>query len=57
MEWVARQPPNGGFLARGRNSASPAGLFLANVAVLAFSEISGDQFLTGAGASRSCSAS
>ena len=30
---------------RGRNLAVPAGLFLANLAVLAFSAISGDQFL------------
>ena len=29
----------------GRNSASPAGLFLANLAVLAFSAWSGDQFV------------
>ena len=41
----------------GRSSACPSGLFLANLAVLAFSQMSGDQFLPGAGAFRSFSAS
>ncbi|HYU13517.1 MAG TPA: MFS transporter [Stellaceae bacterium] len=45
MEW-ARSNSNRGFLASWPQFGAPAGLFLANVAVLAFSEISGDQFLT-----------
>ena len=45
MEW-ARGNANRGFLASWPQFGAPAGLFLANVAVLAFSEISGDQFLT-----------
>jgi MFS family permease len=45
MEW-ARSNANRGFLASWPQFGAPAGLFLANVAVLVFSEISGDQFLT-----------
>src|SRR3954449_11797510 len=45
MEW-ARGNSNRGFLASWPQFGAPAGLFLANVAVLLFSEISGDQFLT-----------
>jgi MFS family permease len=44
MEW-ARGNDNRGFLASWPQFGAPAGLFLANVAVLAFSEIAGDQFL------------
>src|ERR1700740_1701267 len=44
MEW-ARSSKNRGFLAAWPQFGGPAGLFLANLAVLAFSEISGDQFL------------
>jgi MFS family permease len=44
MEW-ARTNKNRGFIAAWPQFGSPAGLFLANIAVLTFSEISGDQFL------------
>ncbi|MBV9861082.1 MAG: MHS family MFS transporter [Alphaproteobacteria bacterium] len=45
MEW-ARSNKNRGFIASWPQFGAPAGLFLANVAVLIFSEISGDQFFT-----------
>jgi MFS family permease len=45
MEW-ARTTKNRGFLAAWPQFGGPAGLFLANVAVLFFSWFSGDQFLT-----------
>ncbi len=45
MEW-ARTNGNRGFIASWPQFGVPAGLFLANLAVLAFSTISGDQFLT-----------
>src|SRR5213082_4237726 len=45
MEW-ARTSKNRGFIASWPQFGAPAGLFLANVAVLLFSWISGDQFLT-----------
>src|SRR5499433_1166191 len=45
MEW-ARTNKNRGFIASWPQFGAPAGLFLANVAVLIFSWISGDQFLT-----------
>ncbi len=44
MEW-ARTNKNRGFLSAWPQFGAPAGLFLANVAVLVFSWISGDQFL------------
>src|ERR1700740_3791328 len=44
MEW-ARSNTHRGFIAAWPQFGGPAGLFLANLAVLAFSEISGDQFL------------
>jgi MFS family permease len=44
MEW-ARTTKNRGFLAAWPQFGGPAGLFLANVAVLFFSWLSGDQFL------------
>src|SRR6476660_2387651 len=44
MEW-ARGNNNRGFIASWPQFGAPAGLFLANVAVLIFSWISGDQFL------------
>src|SRR5215469_12787134 len=44
MEW-AKGNHNRGFLASWPQFGAPAGLFLANLAVLAFSWISGDQFL------------
>src|SRR5215467_4998756 len=44
MEW-ARTTAHRGFIASWPQWGGPAGLFLANLAVLAFSEISGDQFL------------
>src|SRR5579862_9511821 len=44
MEW-ARTPKNRGFLASWPQFGAPAGLFLANIAVLIFSYVSGDQFL------------
>jgi MFS family permease len=43
MEW-AQSTKNRGFLAAWPQFGAPAGLFLANCAVLAFSYISGDQF-------------
>jgi len=45
MEW-ARGNKNRGFIASWPQFGAPAGLFLANLAVLIFSRISGDQFLT-----------
>src|ERR1700751_121052 len=45
MEWT-RGNNNRGFIASWPQFGAPAGLFLANVAVLVFSAISGDQFLT-----------
>src|SRR6266550_2198140 len=45
MEW-ARTNKNRGFISAWPQFGGPAGFFLANVAVLVFSEISGDQFLT-----------
>ncbi len=45
MEW-ARTDKNRGFLSAWPQFGAPAGLFLANVAVLAFSWFSGDQFWT-----------
>ena len=44
MEW-ARTNAHRGFIASWPQFGVPAGLFLANLAVLAFSAISGDQFL------------
>jgi MFS family permease len=44
MEW-ARSNNNRGFIASWPQFGAPAGLFLANLAVLVFSWISGDQFL------------
>src|SRR5437588_8745878 len=44
MEW-ARTSKNRGFIASWPQFGAPAGLFLANLAVLIFSWISGDQFL------------
>jgi len=44
MEW-ARTNKNRGFLAAWPQFGVPAGLFLANLAVLAFSQMSGDNFL------------
>jgi MFS family permease len=45
MEW-AQSNKNRGFIAAWPQFGAPAGLFLANLAVLIFSWISGDQFLT-----------
>jgi MFS family permease len=45
MEW-ARSNAHRGFIAAWPQFGGPAGLFLANLAVLAFSAISGDQFLS-----------
>jgi len=45
MEW-ANTNKNRGFLSAWPQFGAPAGLFLANVAVLFFSWVSGDQFLT-----------
>jgi len=45
MEW-AKTNAHRGFIASWPQFGVPAGLFLANLAVLAFSQISGDQFLT-----------
>lgn len=45
MEW-ARTNKHRGFITSWPQWGGPAGLFLANVAVLVFSAISGDQFLT-----------
>ncbi len=44
MEW-ARTDKNRGFLSAWPQFGAPAGLFLANVAVLVFSWLSGDQFI------------
>jgi MFS family permease len=44
MEW-AKTSKNRGFLAAWPQFGGPAGLFLANIAVLVFSWLSGDQFL------------
>src|SRR5499427_4429161 len=44
MEW-ARTTKHRGFIASWPQFGAPAGFFLANLAVLAFSTISGDQFL------------
>jgi MFS family permease len=44
MEW-ARTDKNRGFLSSWPQFGAPAGLFLANVAVLVFSWLSGDQFM------------
>jgi MFS family permease len=44
MEW-ARTNAHRGFIASWPQFGAPAGLFLANLAILAFSAISGDQFL------------
>jgi len=45
MEW-ARTNESRGFIASWPQFGVPCGLFLANLAVLAFSQLSGDQFLT-----------
>jgi metabolite-proton symporter len=45
MEW-ARSNESRGFIASWPQFGVPCGLFLANLAVLAFSQLSGDQFLT-----------
>jgi metabolite-proton symporter len=45
MEW-ARSDKSRGFIASWPQFGVPCGLFLANLAVLAFSQISGDQFLS-----------
>jgi metabolite-proton symporter len=45
MEWV-RSNKHRGFVASWPQFGVPCGLFLANLAVLAFSRLSGDQFLT-----------
>src|SRR6201981_2229336 len=45
MEW-ARTDAHRGFITSWPQWGGPAGLFFANLAVLAFSSISGDQFLT-----------
>jgi MFS family permease len=45
MEW-ARTNKHRGFIASLPQFGGPAGLFLANLAVLAFSRISGDEFIT-----------
>jgi len=45
MEW-ARDNNSRGFIASWPQFGVPCGLFLANLAVLAFSQMSGDQFLT-----------
>ncbi len=45
MEW-ARSNKSRGLIASWPQFGVPAGLFLANLAVLAFSAISGDEFLT-----------
>ncbi len=45
MEWASTNK-NRGLLSAWPQFGAPAGLFLANIAVLAFSAISGDQFLT-----------
>jgi MFS family permease len=45
MEW-ARTSKNRGFLAAWAQFGGPAGFFLANLAILAFSQMSGDQFFS-----------
>jgi MFS family permease len=45
MEW-ARTSKNRGFLAAWPQFGGPAGFFLANLAILAFSQMSGDQFFS-----------
>jgi hypothetical protein len=55
MEW-ARTNQHRGFIASWPQFGGPAGLLLANIAVLVFSRISGDHFWLGLGI-RSCSAS
>jgi MFS family permease len=45
MEWASTNK-NRGFIAAWPQFGAPAGLFLANLAVLIFSWISGDEFLT-----------
>jgi MFS family permease len=45
MEW-ARTSKNHGFIAAWPQFGGPAGLFLANLAILAFSQLSRDQFLS-----------
>jgi MFS family permease len=45
MEW-ARTSKNRGFLASWPQLGGPAGFFLANLAILAFSQMSGDQFFS-----------
>jgi MFS family permease len=45
MEWT-RTSKNRGFLAAWPQFGGPAGFFLANLAILAFSRMSGDQFLS-----------
>jgi MFS family permease len=45
MEW-ARTSKHRGFIAAWPQFGGPAGFFLANLAILAFSRMSGDQFLT-----------
>src|SRR5215467_3925071 len=45
MEW-ARSSKNRGLLAAWPQFGAPAGFFLANLAILAFSRMSGDQFLS-----------
>src|SRR5205823_3959023 len=45
MEWT-RSNAHRGFIAAWPQFGVPAGLFLANLAVLAFSTIAGDQFIT-----------
>ena len=45
MEW-ARSNDSRGFITSWPQFGVPCGLFLANLAVLAFSQMSGDEFLT-----------
>jgi MFS family permease len=52
MEW-ARSNAHRGFITAWPQFGGPAGLFLANLAVLVFSAISGDQFLAWGGVSHS----
>src|SRR5665811_817082 len=54
MEW-SRTHGQRGLVASWPQFGVPCGLFLANLAVLAFSQLSGDQFPPGAGVFRSCS--
>jgi len=51
MEW-AKTDKHRGFITSWPQFGVPVGLFLANLAVLAFSGMSGDAFLTWAGAFR-----